>query len=446
MACENVEAKSEINVMEAEILRSQLSHARRISPAHARSEAAALQGIKMSLSPLQLVVIYFNHLEYLWLQYHSALAFLPPSSFEYVIYDNRHSWSSTPESMAEEDDEALNDLHVNISQVIPSVPRLPSLHVFCRFPQVRCRRVITADFESSGSASHASAVDLMFIDGDMFFIRPWDVQKWTDEERLDVASPMIRVRAPDETVKLNSETDLRWKEYLDQPPVVTQMYFKHLWPNLFMLNRAHQLPGMRQLSFQLGHIAGVNTDTGGHSALWLRAHPELRIAKIDGYITMDEFEDNYFPNPHRVCLGLGEALDRSTPPLPPEIIRRFVANEALLRLFQVAGCNCTCEQRNTSVELFHFAKNGCSCNKTKSTFKLPSSVRARGVFLANFAIMHFGRGSNWNREMKDSYNEQRLAMLLVVWEAVKRKQADPLHVDGLITWNHEIDGGWASAE
>jgi hypothetical protein len=128
----------------------------------------------------------------------------------------------------------------------------------CREHGVRCERV-PADRPEGTSYSHAQALEwawknlvpaqegryVMFLDFDMFLVRPFSVV-----EALGIAAVagVVQTRGP----------------------------YIYPWPGLaiFHLDR---LPGREEAGFMPGEIDGVNTDTGGAFARYLKAHPQVQL-------------------------------------------------------------------------------------------------------------------------------------------------------------------------
>lgn len=92
-----------------------------------------------------------------------------------------------------------------------------------------------------------------FVDSDMFLIRPVSIAQ--EMEGYDILA-----------VGRGGETN--------------GVSVGHWWPGLCFM-RMNKLPDRHTLSFNCGLVNGVNTDTGGYSYYYEKAHPQLKCKGID---------------------------------------------------------------------------------------------------------------------------------------------------------------------
>ncbi len=77
----------------------------------------------------------------------------------------------------------------------------------------------------------------------------------------------------------------------------------HWWPGLCFM-RMNKLPDKRTLSFNCGMVDGINTDTGGYSYYYAKAHPELKCKGIDEVWGYQLFcPDRFAPGGNRANLN-----------------------------------------------------------------------------------------------------------------------------------------------
>ncbi|CAF2088516.1 unnamed protein product, partial [Rotaria socialis] len=191
-----------------------------------------------------LIIIAINRADIIELNYATALAFLPNSSFDYVVFD--HSFSSQPE----------------ITQTINNT---------CKQLNVKYIRVPRFLEKGGPSASHSATVQwiiqkhaskhrgrVWFLDVDMFFLNDWVWEEVMPSTKYDIMTVWQR----------------RPRHHVPGP------YIFYIWPNFFVFREIQAIPNISKLTWKSTTINGQSLDSGGETYFWINAHPKVRIKGI----------------------------------------------------------------------------------------------------------------------------------------------------------------------
>ncbi|CAF1533512.1 unnamed protein product [Adineta steineri] len=191
-----------------------------------------------------LIIIAINRVDFIEINYVSALAFLPNNSFEYVVFD--HSFRDKP-------------------HIADDIKKL------CDKLQVKYIRVPYTLQINHPSNSHGSVVHwiiqehaskhkgrVWFLDVDMFFINDW---VWEDV-------------MPIATYEIMTIWQRRPHGHKPGP------YVFYIWPNFIIFQNIQSIPDLNKMRWRSVRIGNSAVDSGGESYYWIKEHPLIRIKGI----------------------------------------------------------------------------------------------------------------------------------------------------------------------